>query len=342
MMPETSSEIARRLAERAPDVCRRYLPNGKRVGDYWVAGDARGAKGRSLFVRLVGPTSGKGAAGKWQDAATGEHGDLLDLIAASCRLTDHRRVLDEARRFLSIASCDSPVRRRRTGRDLTLAAQRLFAASMPFAGTLAENYLRSRGISELSGLGVLRFQPRCFYRTDEDAPAELWPAQIAAVSDLSGRITGVQRTYLARDGSTKAPLAAPRKALGRIAGNAVRFGDPGDVMIVGEGVETVLSLRAILPAMPMAAVLSAQNLGAVRLPPSLQRLYIAADRDDAGLNAAECLRQCAMVEGVHAVILLPVQGDFSDDLLHIGRDAMAASVAAQLLPQDRAVLCMGR
>lgn len=341
-MPETSGEIAHRLAMRAQEVCRRYLPNGKRVGAYWIAGDVRGAKGRSLFVRLAGLSSGKGAAGKWSDASTGEHGDLLDLIAASCRLTDHRDALDEARRFLNIPSRDVPLRDRRTGRDPTLAAQRLFAASAPIAGTLAETYLRSRDLFDLSGLDALRFHPRCFYRADAHAPAERWPALIAAITDAPGRITGVQRTYLARDGSTKGPLTATRKALGRIAGDAVRFGDPGEVMIIGEGVETVLSLRAVLPAMPMAAALSAQNLGTVRLPPSLKRLYIAADRDDAGINAAERLRQHAMVEGVRAVILLPVLNDFNDDLSRIGRDAMAASVASQLNPQDRAAPFVGR
>ena len=341
-MREKSREIACRLAERAIDVCRRYLPNGKRVGDYWVVGDVRGAKGRSLFVRLVGPPCGKGAAGKWSDASTGEHGDLLDLIAASCRLTSHRDVFDEARRFLSIPSYDAPVRPWRTGRDSRLAAQRLFAVSMPVAGTLAENYLRSRGLSDLSGLGALRFQPHCFYRADVQSPAERWPALIAAVNDPLGRITGVQRTYLARYGSSKAPVAAPRKALGQIAGNAVRFGNPGEIMIIGEGVETVLSLRALLPAMPTAAALSAQNLDGVRLPSSLKRLYIAADRDEAGINAAERLRHRSTAEGVDTVIILPTFSDFNDDLMRIGRDAMAASVAAQLLPQDRAVLCMGR
>ena len=59
-------------------VCRRYLPHGRRQGRYRVAGDLLGAKGRSLFVRLRPP----GPPGRWTDAATGEHGDLLDLIAA--------------------------------------------------------------------------------------------------------------------------------------------------------------------------------------------------------------------------------------------------------------------
>ncbi len=45
------------------------------------AAPVRNTPGHSLFVRLRGPDSGKGAAGKWTNAATGEHGDLLDLIA---------------------------------------------------------------------------------------------------------------------------------------------------------------------------------------------------------------------------------------------------------------------
>ena len=49
-----------------------------------------------MFVRLNGPASGKGAAGKWTDAATGEHGDLLDVIRTSCGFLDFR---DVARRF---------------------------------------------------------------------------------------------------------------------------------------------------------------------------------------------------------------------------------------------------
>ena len=341
-MPETSGEIARRLAMRAEEVCRRYLPDGKRIGAYWIAGDIRGARGKSLYVRLVGPSSGKGAAGKWTDSATSEHGDLLDLIAASCRLADHRDVLDEARRFLSLLANDRPEHFRYERRNSAMSAQRLFAASAPITGTLAETYLQSRGVTDIAGLQSLRFHPRCFYRADAHAPTERWPALIAAVSDPSGRISAVQRTYLARDGSAKAPLMATRKALGRIAGNAVRFGDPGEVMIIGEGVETVLSLHAILPATPAAAALSAQNLGAFRLPPTLRRLYIAADRDEAGLNAAERLRQRAMAEGVDAVVLMPTLNDFNDDLLRIGRDGMAASVASQIHPQDRAAIFVSR
>jgi hypothetical protein len=70
-MTENASELARRLAGQAEAVCRYYLSNGRREGRYWLIGDVRNTPGRSMFVRLSGPESGKGAAGKWTDAATG-------------------------------------------------------------------------------------------------------------------------------------------------------------------------------------------------------------------------------------------------------------------------------
>jgi phage/plasmid primase-like uncharacterized protein len=338
-MRETSREIALRLTERALEVCQLYLPNGKRVGDYWIVGDAHGAKGRSLFVRLVGPLSGKGAAGKWQDAATGDHGDLLDLIAAACRFKNHRDARDEAWRFLKRSSSLLPsLTICRNRRDRTQAAQRLFNASQPIAGTLAEAYLGSRGIPDVAGLGALRFHPRCTYREEAGARPEHWPAMIAAVNNDDGVVTGVLRTWLARDGRSKAPLAAPRKALGSLAGNAVRFGDAQDILIVGEGIETVLSLRSVLPSLPLAAALSAQHLSMFRGPPTVRRLYIAVDRDDAGFRAAGVLRRRAIAAGVNAMLLLPTRKDFNDDLVSDGVAALTASLAPQLAFQDRIAL----
>ena len=68
-MSEHPSELARRLAQHAEAVCRQYLSNGRREGRYWLVGDVHNTPGRSLFVRLSGAEFGKGAAGKWTDAA---------------------------------------------------------------------------------------------------------------------------------------------------------------------------------------------------------------------------------------------------------------------------------
>jgi hypothetical protein len=101
-MASQAADLARCLARDAEAVCRRYLSNGRRWGRYWVVGDVANTPGRSLFVRLTGPDRGKGAAGKWTDAATGEHGDLLDLIGLNLGLEHLRDALDEARSFLSL------------------------------------------------------------------------------------------------------------------------------------------------------------------------------------------------------------------------------------------------
>src|SRR4051794_11105614 len=78
LMSTHLSDVTHRLAENAEAVCRHYLSSGRRVGRYWIVGDVRNTPGRSMFVRLTGFEFGKGAGGKWTDAATGEHGDLLD------------------------------------------------------------------------------------------------------------------------------------------------------------------------------------------------------------------------------------------------------------------------
>src|SRR5437773_4511672 len=101
-MSRDASELARRLARDAEAVCRHYLSNGRRQGRYWIVGDVNNTPGRSMFVRLSGPESGKGASGKWTDAATGEHGDLLDVIGHTCSLDGFHDVQAEARRFLSL------------------------------------------------------------------------------------------------------------------------------------------------------------------------------------------------------------------------------------------------
>lgn len=335
-MSGIAHDLSRRLADRAEAVCRHYLSNGRREGRYWLVGDIRNTPGRSLFVRLQ--ASAKGPAGKWTDAATGEHGDLLDAIRGSLGLLDFADVADEARTFLSLPYPEPELAapRRRvlpTPSGSIEAAQRLFAMSRPIAGTLAQTYLRRRGITLLHGAGNLRFHPRCYYRPD-DGPTETWPAMIAAVTDLTGRITGVHRTWLAPDGSDKAPIDTPRKAMGYLLGSTVRIGVPDTVMAAGEGIETMLSLRQVLPSMAMAPALSAAHLAAILFPPALRRLYIVRDNDPAGDAARDMLMERANAEGIEAICLSPALGDFNEDLQRLGIHALRTGVRVQLAPED--------
>ncbi|MBU6298602.1 MAG: toprim domain-containing protein, partial [Alphaproteobacteria bacterium] len=208
-----------------------------------------------------------------------------------------------------------------------------FSMSQLIRGTLVEVYLRHRGIAAVHDAGALRFHPRCYYRAAKTS-SEIWPAMIAAVTNVDGHITGVQRTWLNTSGHGKAPIDTPRRAMGHLLGNAVRFGIANDVLAAGEGIETVLSLRCMLPTMPMAAALSAHHLAAMLLPPTLRRLYIACDADTAGKVAAKSLIERAQAVGIEAVVLSPRLGDFNDDLFAFGLDELRAMLRVQLAPQD--------
>src|SRR5712691_664055 len=138
-MSRNATELAHRLAREAEAVCRHYLSNGRRVGNYWQVGDVRNTAGRSMFVRLKPKGAGGRPAGKWTDAATGEHGDLLDVIRESCGLVNFHDVTEEARRFLRLPRSEpesdhrphlSPVP---TGSPES--SRRLFAMSKSIAGT---------------------------------------------------------------------------------------------------------------------------------------------------------------------------------------------------------------
>jgi len=107
-----------------------------------------------------------------------------------------------------------------------------------------------------------------------------------------------------------------------------------NVMAAGEGIETILSLRMVLPHMPMVAALSAAHLSALLFPRTLRRLYIAQDKDPAGAAARDRLIERAQTDGIEAVVLSPVLGDFNEDLRLLGVDALHAHVRIQLAADD--------
>ena len=326
-----AAAVAAALGARAEEVCRRYLPHGRRQGRYWTAGDICGAKGRSLFVRLAPP----GVPGKWTDAATGENGDLLDLIRIASGTGSLRIALAEARAFLALPATQSVAGTE--DYDRTDAARRLWRRCRAIDGTHAEAYLRARAIHRCR-FPALRFHPALFYR--DGSGVRRLPALVAAVTGDAeerpgpgarpghGAICGVHRTWLDPDRPAKANVATPRKALGHVHGLAVRFGGTfAGTLLVGEGIETVLSLVTAMPDTVAAAALSAGSLGAFAPPPGVARLVIARDNDAEGERAAERLvRRCACAR-VAALVVVPEGDDFNSDLVSLGPQALAARLA---------------
>ena len=233
-----ATEIAAALSTRAEDVCRRYFPRGRKRGRYWTIGDTSGVKGRSLFVRLAPP----GIPGKWTDAATNQHGDLLDLIRLHTGGASLRRAMEEALAFLSLPpSTPANGGDYAGGYDREEAARRLWRRCRPIDGTHAEAYLHARAIGHCR-FPALGFHPDLIHRDDDMASTAC-----LHLSPPSPAMMAPSRAYNAPGSIPKLPekanLARPRKALGRVYGRAVRFGGSasGATLLAGEGIETVLS-----------------------------------------------------------------------------------------------------
>ena len=109
---------------------------------------------------------------------------------------------------------------------------------------------------------------------------------VARVDGLDGGLIGVHRTWLDR-GADGIWHRCDRASLGPTAGGAVRLGplDPDRALIVGEGIETVLSLMQ-LRGLPGWAAISTSGLNALMLPLAARRVLIAVDHDEHGKGEA--------------------------------------------------------
>lgn len=192
----------------------------------------------------------------------------------------------------------------------TGAALHLWTASEPAEGTLVETYLRSRGLT-LTPPKTLRFHAALRHPS-----GRRWPAMIALVTHgIDNRPLAVHRTFVARDGSGKAPFNPTKMMRGPCRGGAVRLGKANNALMVGEGIETCLAAMQAT-GQPAWAALSTSGLRSLDLPHTVVHVVVLADGDDPGeIAACESARRWAR-EGRRVRIARPPRGkDFNDLLL---------------------------
>jgi len=100
------SEIRTALKDQLSLLVVDLWPSGKRRQNKYLVGDVMGGPGDSLELLLSGPK-----AGLWTDRATGEGGDIFDLIARYYSLnvqTQFPQVLEKAREWLGRVSAMRP------------------------------------------------------------------------------------------------------------------------------------------------------------------------------------------------------------------------------------------
>lgn len=251
----TIEEIKDRLLGQIEAVVFRYAPevqgSYQDKGLYFTLNPGRVDRSVGSFcVTMRGEK-----AGKWRDYATGEHGDILDLIRLNlnCSLAD---AIKEARAFLGLEHETPEVRRQRekaadeakrrraeaARKDREAKSRRArqaqalwLSGQQHIARTPVEYYLRdARGI-DLKALGrqprAIRYVPQCFY-SDIDAETgecieEELPAMVTIVTDGKGKTCACHRTYLGINPVTgrwdKAPVPKAKKVLGDYAGAAIHI-----------------------------------------------------------------------------------------------------------------------
>lgn len=189
-------------------------------------------------------------------------------------------------------------------------AKRLWLSSAPIEGTIAERYLRGRGIT-CAMPPTLRFKRDCFHSWS----GKWLPAMVALVQ--SGEGFAVHRTYIAADGAGKAAVETNKAMLGTVTGGAVRLSDGAGRLVVAEGIESAASLLCGLldgPAEVWAA-LSTSGLRGLSLPPVPGLLTIATDGDQPGRDAGYALAERAAAFGWQVTMLPAPEGADWNDVL---------------------------
>ncbi len=206
---------------------------------------------------------------------------------------------------------------RRDGKgDLNKVALAVWRHADPFAGSLADRYLRSRAI-EPDGI-TARYDPRC--QRGGGADKAFAPALIVPIEDDTG-VIAIHRTWLAPDGRDKADMPEPKRMLGNPGTGAVRWGGiPADgILRLAEGVEDAASVMNMLGAGRFVwPVLGIERYQAITVPESVHTVVIYSQHGGEAARAIDRATPHLTANGRQLVVKPPPHaGDWNDLLREI-------------------------
>jgi DNA primase len=188
-------------------------------------------------------------------------------------------------------------------------ARAIWRAAEPVKGTLAERYLRTRGL-HLTIPASIRFTR---LRYGKSGP--LHPCLVAVVASVDNRLIGIQRTYLNADGTGKASVPKAKLSLGQVSGGAIRLGAAARSMFVCEGLEDGLTLMQELGRTVWVSA-GTSNLPGMQFPVGVDSVAIGGDADEPGRVAARKAADVYLSRGLQARTFFPIDGkDFNAELL---------------------------
>lgn len=346
------------LQDRLEQLVRELLPGGRREANRWKAKNPtrRDREAGSFAVWLTGP-----AKGAWKDYASDDKGDVIDLVRY-VRGGERADAIAWAKDWLGLDVVDGATLarmqeeaagRKRTAEAAAASADaervsrafRLFCKASPeIAGTVVETYLARRGIPlrDVQNIehGEIRHMPRLEWwkgaRRDREVgriAGPEFPAMVCAIRSPIGELRAVHCTFLAHDGSGKAPVDAPKLMFGLVAGCVIRLSrgpwnmTPEEartagltsVLALGEGVEDGLSIALGAPEARVWAATSLSNLANVDLrDPCVSAAVVAKDNDWGKPQAQAAFDRAIDALAAHgkpiAVMSSAIGKDFNDQL----------------------------
>jgi len=343
----TVAAIKDLLVPRLAELLVQLAPGMRRHGGYWQGPNPTRAKdGKTSFTVWHN--------GAWKEFDSGEKGDIIDLIAY-CRQGTRGQAIAFAKDFLGLRNMPEAERRRldeqararaerhRKAEDDERQAKQRRAFEMWLAGrpvtaeSVTGRYLAGRGIAlaELvnaegdlkDSAGSLKYWGP---RGEGDRPW-LGPAMLAPIRQLSGEILGVHATFLKPDGTGKAPVLNAKLMLGLKQGGFVRlsrgvsglpFGDLAkaglaEPLVVGEGIETCLSVALAVPEARVWAALDLGNMATLTPHPGIGPLVILKENDTkpAAIDQRQRVMDQLAAKGFDIREMVPPAGnDFNDTL----------------------------
>jgi hypothetical protein len=184
----------------------------------------------------------------------------------------------------------------------------------PIKGTIAEHYLRNERCISCEISNSIKFHPKLKHSPTQ----KFYPAMVSIIQEINkDKVIGIHRTYLTPEGK-KANIEHNKMIFGKLNSGCVILNQGGfnsKYLVVGEGIETSLSLKMLYPDEMVVSCLSSSGMKNLVLPSKSSKLIIGIDNDEAGMIAGELLGTRAIVEGWEVSIITPQHGNDWNDTI---------------------------
>lgn len=267
------------------------------------------------------------AKGTYHCHGCGAGGDAITLLTKLEGMTFRQAVETLSGDAFPVISEEE--RAKRKAEDEALSAERIalarsiWARTVPAAGTPAEVYARSRGIT-IDLPPTVRYveTPRWFNPETGEAGRDV-PAMACARQDVTGAVVGVQCIFLQDGGRGKYDRVRPdgskakaKLSFGQMVGAALRLGPVRSHLVICEGPEDGLSLLQEVPDQSVWVSCGTALMRQMELPPEVASVTLAGDNGEAGrqavaLSAVELQRRGVAVREIFPD---PAFKDWNDEL----------------------------